>query len=189
MQNKHRICIHLHVPGDAGLRLCWNNTQTVNLVFADQDPNLYPGLCKNICCFLGVQRSTFSFYSIETDRYKAQWEESIFIFDYPSTDQRLCNTVTLQGLLIVKGCLSGHHRERDVKHPVCSMIRYQDEKRRQGSGGRQWELVCLNDLCKLGRDEILIISAEVRVCPGFRPKRHLKRKHAVHQAGWSVHIW
>lgn len=133
------------------------------------------------------ERSTFTKSGLA--RYKAGWEESIFIFDYPSTDQRLCNTVTLQGLLIAKGCLSGHHRESNVKHPVHSTIRYQDEKRRRGSGGRQWELVCLNDLCKFGRDEILIISAEVRACPGFRPSRHLKRKHPVHQAGWSVHIW
>lgn len=53
MQNKHHICIHLHVPGDASLRLCWNNTQTVNLVFADQDPNLYPGLRKKHLLFFG----------------------------------------------------------------------------------------------------------------------------------------
>lgn len=69
-------------------------------------------------------------------RYKTGWEESIFIFDYPSPDQRLCNTVTLQGLLIVKGCLSGHHRENNVKHPVRGTIRDGDENWRRGSGGR-----------------------------------------------------
>lgn len=189
-QTEPQLCAHGAVPGDAGtaprLPVCCSVTRIQTFLPAS-------AIALTSFWASGGQHSTF--IKSGPARYKAGWEGSIFIFDYPSTDQRLCNTVTLQGLLIVKGCLSGLHRESNGKHPVPGTIRYQDETGLWGEALRTslfkrlvqvWQRREINDRCRsssLPRPQAKQTSEEETSCaPGWVSGAHSTATHCV---GWT----